>query len=159
MKTHDVDNRFLHWVAAFRIYVGLLWLAYGISKLNAEWIKPNGDFYEAAKYAADHIRGPVRDFILGVVLPHQGTFALLIAAGETLVGISLVLGLLVRAGAAGGMFLSLTYYIATGKYQFLLGVESLELLLFVACLMLFVLPSNRVYSLDAVTHRRTLRES
>jgi uncharacterized membrane protein YphA (DoxX/SURF4 family) len=151
------DNRSARWVAALRIYIGLLWLAYGTSKLNADWIKPKGDFYDAAKYSADHIQGPMHDFIFGVVLPHQSAFALLIGAGETLVGFSLALGLLTRAGTAGGMFLSLTYYFATGKYQFLLGVESLELLLFVVCLMLFVLPSNRVFSLDSLIGRRIHR--
>ncbi len=143
----------MRWIAAFRIYIGLLWLAYGTSKLNSEWVAPRGDFYEAAKYASGHIQGPMHDFIVGIVLPHEKTFALLVAVGETLVGISLLLGLLTRAGAVGGMFLSFTYYLATGKYQFLLGVESLELLLFISCLMLLVLPSGRALSLDAVVHR------
>jgi uncharacterized membrane protein YphA (DoxX/SURF4 family) len=95
----------------------------------------------------------MHDFIVGIVLPHQNTFAILVAVGETLVGVSLLLGLLTRAGALGGMFLSFTYYLATGKYQFLLGVESLELLLFIVCVTLLALPSGRALSFDAMAHR------
>ncbi len=148
-----MENQFVRWIASFRIYIGLLWLAYGTSKLNSEWVAPHGDFYEAAKYASDHIQGLMHDFIVGIVLPHQNTFAILVAVGETLVGVSLLLGLLTRAGALGGMFLSFTYYLATGKYQFLLGVESLELLLFIVCVTLLALPSGRALSFDAMAHR------
>jgi thiosulfate dehydrogenase (quinone) large subunit len=154
-----MELRYVRWIAGLRIYVGLLWLAYGTSKLNAEWVAPKGDLYEAAKYAADHITGPVHAFLNGVVLPNAPVFASLIAAGETLVGISLLLGLVTRAGAIGGMFLSLTYYFATGKYQERLGVESLELLLFITCLMLFALPSGSALSLDAVVRRTNVKRS
>lgn len=128
-----------------------------LRSLTGIGLLPRGDFYDAAKYASDHIRGPMHGFIVGVVLPHQNAFALLIGIGETLVGVSLVLGLLTCAGAAGGMFLSLNYYLATGKYQFLLGVESLELLLFISCLMLLALPSGRALSADAAIQRLRAR--
>jgi hypothetical protein len=51
------------------------------------------------------------------------------------------------------MFLSLNYYFATGKYQFLLGIESLELVLFAFSALLLVLPSESTLSLDRFLRR------
>jgi uncharacterized membrane protein YphA (DoxX/SURF4 family) len=152
-----MQGRYAKWLAFARIYVGLLWLAYGTSKLEPAWSAPAGEFFQAAQYAAGQISGPMHDFIVSVVLPHQGLFAQLVAYGETLVGISLFFGLLKNAGASGGMFLALTYYLATGKYGSRLGVESLEGLLFVFCLLILVLPSARWFSLDALIENRAPR--
>jgi uncharacterized membrane protein YphA (DoxX/SURF4 family) len=85
-------------------------------------------------------------------LAHSVIFAWLVAIGETAVGISLILGLLKNVGA-GGMFLSFTYYLATGKYASRLGVESMEALLVVFCALLLVLPSAQWLSIDAVLAR------
>jgi uncharacterized membrane protein YphA (DoxX/SURF4 family) len=70
------------------------------------------------------------------------------------VGISRIFGLFTKAGALGGMFLSLNYYFATGKYAHRFGLESLELLLFVVCLLLLVLPSARLLSIDSAISKR-----
>ncbi|HZT13688.1 MAG TPA: TQO small subunit DoxD [Candidatus Baltobacteraceae bacterium] len=145
------------WVAFFRIYIGALWFEYGTSKLEPAWAAPKGEFYDASKFAASTVHGPIRAFIETVVLPHQQIFALLVAFGETLVGISLVLGLLTRIGAAGGMFLSASYFLAQGKYQQRFGLESLELLLFVCCLMLLALHSENFLSLDSWLAKHFLR--
>jgi uncharacterized membrane protein YphA (DoxX/SURF4 family) len=137
------------WLAFARVYAGALWLAYGTSKLEPAWAAPGGEFFQAARYAAALISGPMHDFIISFVLPHQQIFAWLVACGETLVGFSLLLGLFKNVGAVGSMFLSATYYLAMGKYESRLGVESLEGLLFVFSLLLLVLPSTQHLSLDA----------
>jgi thiosulfate dehydrogenase [quinone] large subunit len=144
------DERTRRWLAFLRIYVGALWLAYGSSKFEPHWAAPNGEFYQAAKFGADSIHGPMHDFIMNVVLPHQQIFGLLIAVGETLVGISLILGLFARAGAIGGMFLSANYFFAQGKYQVYLGIESIEALLFVCCSLLVAGRTGAFASLDAL---------
>ena len=91
--------------------------------------------------------------------PNQGVFAWLIAYGETLVGVALILGLFTKAGAIGGMFLSLNYFLARGQYKSRLGLESLELMLFVFSLLLLVLPAARTLSLDSLLHRIRSRRS
>jgi len=148
-----MQPRYAAWLSFARVYLGLLWLAYGTSKLEPSWSTPTGEFVQAARYGTTLIHGPMHDFVVSFVLPHEEIFALLVAYGETLVGVSLLLGLFKNAGAAGGMFLSGTYYLAMGKYESRLGVESLEGLLFVFCLMLFVLPSTQLLSLDALAAR------
>lgn len=150
-------DRSFWWLAAARVYVGLLWLNYGTSKFEAQWART--EFLSAIKGCIADTSGPVREFLVTVVVPNQALFAQAIAIGETLVGIALVLGLFTNAGALGGMFLSLNYYVATGRYMHRLGIESLELLLFIVCLLLLVLPSARVLSLDAVISRRRSAKS
>ena len=148
------DDRTRRSLTFLRIYIGALWLAYGSSKLEPNWAAPNGEFYEAAKFSAASIHGPMHDFIVNVVLPNQQLFGLFIAFGETLVGISLTLGLLTRAGAIGGMFLSANYFFAQGKYQVYLGIESIEALLFVCCALLLAGRTGEYLSLDAKIFKR-----
>jgi len=148
-----MEKRFATWLAVARIYLGVFWLAYGTSKFESNWAAPKGEFFQAAQYGASQIHGAMHDFIIGFVLPHQDVFARLVAYGETLIGISLFLGLFKNAGAIGGMFLALNYYFATGKYGSRLGVESLEALLFVFCLLILALPSAQELSIDALIWR------
>jgi uncharacterized membrane protein YphA (DoxX/SURF4 family) len=147
----SASERGLWWLAAARVYVGLLWLNYGTSKFEPQWART--EFLSAVRVCIADTSGPVREFLVNVVVPNQSLFAQTIAVGETLVGISLLFGLLTRAGALGGMFLSLNYYFATGRYLHRFGIESLELLLFVVCVLLLVLPSARVLSVDALIPR------
>jgi uncharacterized membrane protein YphA (DoxX/SURF4 family) len=135
-------------LVGLRVYAGLVWLAYGTSKFEGNWAGGKHEFLSAVKYSAAATTEPFRSFLVNVVVPHQGLFAQLIAVGETLVGVSLVLGLLTKLGAAGGMFLSANYYTATGRFSFDIGVESIELLLFILSLYLIVTTSARDLSLD-----------
>jgi thiosulfate dehydrogenase (quinone) large subunit len=144
------EHRTRGWLTFLRIYIGALWLAYGSSKFEPNWVAPNGEFYQAAKFGAESIHGPMHVFIVNVVLPHQQIFGLLIAVGETLVGISLILGLFTRVGAIGGMFLSANYFFAQGKYEVYLGIESIEALLFVCCALLVAGRAGAYASLDTL---------
>lgn len=146
-------NRDLWWLAAARAYVGVLWLNYGTSKFEPNWART--EFLSALKDCIADTSGPIHEFLVNVAVPNQALFAQAIAVGETLVGITLILGLFTKVGALGGMLLSLTYYFATGRYAHRFGVESLELLLFVICLLLLALPSERRLSVDsAILSRR-----
>jgi uncharacterized membrane protein YphA (DoxX/SURF4 family) len=147
------------WLAFLRIYVGGVWFAYGISKFEPQWAAPNGEFYQATEFGIGTISGPMHDFIVRVVLPHQHTFALLVAYGETLVGISLILGLFTQVGFSGGMFLSANYFLAQGKYHVWLGFGSIELLLFVCCAIMLTLRAGDVFSLDSFVFKKRLRRS
>jgi uncharacterized membrane protein YphA (DoxX/SURF4 family) len=144
-------HRNLWWLAAARVYVGALWLTYGTSKFEPNWART--EFLSALKDCIAGTSGPIHALLVNIVVPNQAVFAQAIAAGETLVGFSLIFGLFAKLGALGGMFLSLTYYFATGRYAHRFGLESLELLLFVVCLLLLVLPSARLLSVDSAISR------
>ena len=147
-----VTRRELWWLGAARIYVGAVWLTYGTSKFEPDWART--EFLSAIKDCIAGTSGPIHLLLVNIVVQNQALFAQAIAVGETLVGVSLILGLFTKAGALGGMFLSLNYYFATGKYAHRFGLESLELLLFVVCLLLLVLPSARLLSVDSAISKR-----
>jgi thiosulfate dehydrogenase (quinone) large subunit len=155
--TPQLPDKTLRWLAVARVYVGCVWFAYGTSKFEPEWART--EFLFTVKQCVAHSSGPINAFLTGVVVPNQSTFATLIAYGETLVGIALVLGLLTKAGAIGGMFLSTNYFLVTGQYKSRLGLESIELMLFVFSLLLLVLPSAGTFSLDALVRRLRNRPS
>jgi uncharacterized membrane protein YphA (DoxX/SURF4 family) len=145
------SDRVTAWLAAARVYLGCVWFAYGTSKFEPDWAK--SEFLSAVNDCVTHSSGPMHAFLTGVVVPNQHTFALLIAYGETLVGISLILGLFTKVGAVGGMFLSLNYFAATGQYKNRFGFESIELMLFVFSLLLLALPGARTFSIDSLVRR------
>jgi thiosulfate dehydrogenase [quinone] large subunit len=149
--SQPMPDRALRWLATARIYVGCVWFAYGTSKFKPDWART--EFLSTLKDCIAHASGPIHAFLANVVVPNQGTFAWLIVYGEMLVGVALILGLFTKAGAIGGMFLSLNYFLVTGQYKSRLGLESLELMLFVFSLLLLALPSARTLSLDLLLHR------
>ena len=141
-------------LATLRVYTGLVWFTYGTSKFEPNWAGGRQEFLSAVTYSASSTGEPFQSFLANVVIPNQHVFAELIAIGETLVGLSLILGLLTKAGALGGMFLSANYYLATGRYKSHIGLESIELMLFVLSFFLLVTPSAGFLSLDDLIRRR-----
>jgi thiosulfate dehydrogenase [quinone] large subunit len=143
-------------LAGLRVYVGLVWFTYGRSKLEPNWAGGTHEFLSAVTDAAASTTEPFKTFLTGVVVPHQLVFAELVAYGELLVGIALILGLLTKVGALGGVFLSLNYLFETGKFERHFGLMSFELMLAAVSLFILVTPANRFASVDAVL-RRPLR--
>jgi thiosulfate dehydrogenase (quinone) large subunit len=144
------------WLAALRVVVGLwflksLWtklqLAPGalpLPRATERWVgfMPR----RVEEWAATHPWEPVRAFLTETVLARPALFAELTAWGEALVGVSLTLGLLAGWGAAGGLFLMLTYLLSslgTGLNQ-----QGFHILL-IACLVAFLFArAGRVWGVD-----------
>ena len=133
-----------------RVYLGVYWITYGLSKFEPNWAAGKREFLSAVQFSVPDAGEPYKTFLNSVVIPHQAVFAELIAYGETLVGIALILGLLTKVGTIGAMFLTFNYFFAIGAYQVWLGLHATEMLLFVLCLFLTLMPTDRYLSLDAV---------
>jgi thiosulfate dehydrogenase (quinone) large subunit len=133
-----------------RVYLGLVWFTYGKSKLEPNWAGGTREFLSAVTDAASSTTGAFKTFLTSVVVPHQNIFAELVAYGELLVGIALILGLLTKVGAFGGAFLSLTYFFETGKFERHFGLMSFELMLFAVSLFILVTPADRFASIDSM---------
>ena len=58
--TYGTSPFVLRAMAALRIYVGLLWLAYGASKLEPNWVGGKLEFLQAVKSVC---RLPLRHFV------------------------------------------------------------------------------------------------
>jgi thiosulfate dehydrogenase [quinone] large subunit len=105
-----------------RVYVGWQWFEAGIEKVgNPAWVG-NGagsaltGFIKGAlgKSTGAHpdVQGWYAAFLQNVVLPHVSTWSGLVAYGEVLVGVALILGCLTGIAAFFGLFMNLNYLLA-----------------------------------------------
>jgi uncharacterized membrane protein YphA (DoxX/SURF4 family) len=141
------------WLLILRLYAGCFWLSHGWQKVtNPSWATPNGGMASILPKMVEGTSGPYHDFVTTAVMPNVGLFAHLVAWGETLTGISLLLGVLTPIGALGGMFLSLNYLFSKGAdVDSLFGMDALA---FVVSFMCLVLPVGRVLGLDGLLRGR-----
>jgi thiosulfate dehydrogenase [quinone] large subunit len=132
------DTRFAVVWLIVRVLVGITWLTNGLEKLgNPAWMQTGEalqSFWTNAVRIPDSGRPPItfgwyRDFIQSM-LDNQSYvwFAKLVAIGEFLVGIALILGLFVGIAAFFGAFMNWNYLMA--------GSASTNPVLFVAALLL-----------------------
>jgi thiosulfate dehydrogenase [quinone] large subunit len=105
-----------------RLYVGWQWLTSGWGKVGeSAWTGENaGAAVEGfVQGALEKTSGPHPDvqswygwFLEEVVLPNADVFGYLVAYGELLVGIALVIGLFVGIAAFFGMFMNMSFLLA-----------------------------------------------
>jgi uncharacterized membrane protein YphA (DoxX/SURF4 family) len=146
------------WLFILRLYMGLFWLDHGLRKVtDRNWAGPNGDCAGFVSQTIAHTGGWFHDFVTGTVLPNINVFAYLVAWGETLVGVSLLLGLLTAVGAIGGMFLAANYMLLKGGPTVNDGWASYEGATIALCFMCLVLPVGRAWGLDTLVFRRSAR--
>jgi thiosulfate dehydrogenase [quinone] large subunit len=134
-KTHSISVLCL---LPLRLSVGVAFLVAGQGKIAAgNW----GAAYESALYDfvlsnLENAFSFYRPFLESAVIPHVGKFAVLVAWGEILVGVSIFLGLFTRFGAGVGIFLVLNYTFALGIGIWVPGLESMliwSLFAFMVC--------------------------
>ena len=116
------NNKFsLFWFFT-RIYLGITWLESGISKLlNNAWVGENagkalGGFVNnsLSKTAGAHpdVSYWYAYFLENIVLPNTKMFSYMIAFGETLVGVALILGFWVGITAFFSVFMNTNFLFA-----------------------------------------------
>ena len=134
-KAHSVSVLCL---LPLRLSVGVAFLVAGQGKIAAgNW----GAAYESTllEFVSSNLENAYafyRPFLESVVIPHIGKFAVLVAWGEILVGVSIFLGLFTRFGAAVGIFMVLNYTFVLGVGVWVPGLESLyiwSLFTFMVC--------------------------
>ena len=130
-------NQKMSWVwLVVRVYVGWSWLEAGWGKVGgAAWTGDQSGTALAgfikgalAKTAGAHpdVTGWYGAFLQNVVLPHVGFWSHLIAYGELLVGVALILGIFTGIAAFFGLFMNFSYMLAgtlsTNPILFALGI-------------------------------------
>jgi thiosulfate dehydrogenase (quinone) large subunit len=120
------DTRVMPWVwLVVRLYLGYEWISAGWTKLagsgSSAWV---GDKAGAAivgfakgalaKSSGDHpdVTGWYATFLNDLVIPNAGLFGRLVAVGETLVGLALILGALTGIAAFFGILMNANYLLA-----------------------------------------------
>jgi len=117
----DTTKLSLLWLLA-RLYIGVIWIEAGIEKVtNPAWTGDsagavvtgfvNGALQKTGGAHPD-VQGWYAAFLENFVLPNAGIFGHLIAWGEVLVGVALVLGLFTGIAAFFGSFMNLNFLLA-----------------------------------------------
>jgi uncharacterized membrane protein YphA (DoxX/SURF4 family) len=148
LREHLKQSTYLIYLAIPRIVVGGFFLEFGWEKLTPRGLSGEQMARQLARATGDPIAFH-RDFILHFVVPHARFFSHLVAFGEIAIGISLILGCLVRVSSTFGVFHNLNIYFAVaipgGGAQ--IGLNRI----FIVLQIMFVLASaGRVLGLDGL---------
>jgi thiosulfate dehydrogenase [quinone] large subunit len=120
------DTRVMPWIwLIVRLYLGYEWLTSGRAKLSgpgsAAWVGDKAGsaivgFANGAlnKTSGDHpdVTGWYATFLRDLVIPNAAVFGRLVAVGESLVGVDLVLGALTGIAAFFGILMNANYLLA-----------------------------------------------
>jgi len=133
------------WLVAVRIMVGYIWLSSGLGKLASPDLAGTmaGTL---AKFASQNPHLGYKGILVSTIIPHAGLFGQLTAWGETLAGISLILGAITPLGALGALFLNVNIYFAAAWTS--PSVNSLSLLMIVLDVVILLGAAGRVLSID-----------
>ena len=108
------QRTYLAYIALVRILLGYHFIGTGLDKLF-------GSFLSGKSLLNDLARGGPKDpfawhhaFISGFVVPHVHFFSYLVTYGELAIGISLLLGCLVRISSSFGAFHNMNIWLASG---------------------------------------------
>lgn len=94
----------------------------------------------------------VVSFLKNVAGPNANIFLSLTATTEILIGISYLLGFLVRPAAIVGMFLNLVFYLSLGHTS--AATAGINIMMFGGQLFLFLVSAGRAYGIDAILNKR-----
>jgi thiosulfate dehydrogenase [quinone] large subunit len=97
-----------------RFLIGFYFLRYGYQKCVGGFVSGKDLTDSIQSWLPKSYPEFYRGFLQSTVLPHASTFAWLVAVGEFLVGICLLLGLLTRLAAVMGMVMNVSYIMAMG---------------------------------------------
>ncbi len=116
------DSRASWFWLIVRVYVGWEWLIAGWGKIHQiAWVGPdaggalsgflNGALLKTAGAHPD-VSGWYAYFLQNVVLPHVSTWSHVVAYGEFLVGVALILGIFTGIAAFFGVFMNFNFLLA-----------------------------------------------
>jgi len=110
-----------------RLFFGVTFIYAGLQKLtDPQFFSPTAPGFIGHQMSGFVRAGsPLSGLLTSVAIPHAAQFGALIAICEVWVGLSTLLGLLLRAGALGGMAISLTLYLTTtwSVHPYFLGAD------------------------------------
>ncbi len=113
--------------------------------------KPGYIGHLVAQYA---VGSPIHDFLLGVVAPNAVAFGYMVAVGESLIGVAVLLGFLYRVAAFAGLLLNFTFFLSAtwNAFPFYFGSD----IVFVMCWLTLLLSGpQQGLSIDSAIANRT----
>ena len=139
-------------VLLLRVYAGVVFAIHGWGKVGRgeDFVAGMTGFLQSNQEQAFAFYW---SFIETAVLPQASLFASLVAWGELLLGIALVLGFATRYAALGGVFLMLNFWFVKGASFFTAtNYDAVWLMIFV---VLAFTPAGQIAGLDRQLSRRS----
>ncbi len=158
-----ISGRYLFFVGLGRIVIGIIFLWAGLEKAigtglgvwNADGFlqfATNGSLgwpFVTGEGAEGRVFNPTHDFWAGLVdTGASDVIAYLVPLGQIGIGVSLILGLFTRFGAAMGTLMMLFFFVAAWDFQF--GIVNQHLTYAVVTFGLAVIGAGNYYGLDAI---------
>ena len=149
----DVDGPLAgYWIAMLRVLTGWWFFHAGVTKLIEDGL--------AFTYGPAYLKGMTGTALGPIPVWMGNNLAWLIEPGvplfETLIGLALMVGVLTRLAAAGGVFFMALFWIGNAEFGHgLVNGDFMGLLLFVTVL---VVGAGRYYGLDGVIEQTALVE-
>jgi len=97
-----------------RLYVGYSFLVTGLRKIGRGYLHGGALLPQIERFAAGTPHAWYKAWLENIVIPHEHLFAVLVALGETLAGVALLLGAPTRFAAGVGIFMVGNFLFAKG---------------------------------------------
>jgi uncharacterized membrane protein YphA (DoxX/SURF4 family) len=132
-------------LAVIRIGLGAYFLSFASQKLAGGYLASGAGLGRQLQQGLANSQQFYQPFLAGTVIPNVDLFARLVALGELFVSVTLILGLLTRAGGMVGVILNLNYMLMKGLAS---SGGSVDRLFVLTELMLIVAAAGMVWGLD-----------
>jgi thiosulfate dehydrogenase (quinone) large subunit len=137
-------------IALFRIFIGSAYLKLAIEKLNSRWLTESYLSELVTQWANNPDAHPgIHRLLAEWVVPHWQTFSYLVVFGEFAIGISLILGFMVRPTALAATIGTLVCLLAMGTES-----RAYNQIYLAATAMLFLVSAGRCVGFDYYFYKR-----
>ena len=138
-------------ILILRLAIAGLFLSIGTDKYQEGWLTNSEHLAESLNNYHQRASGVQLIYLEHVAIPYVGLWSKLMAIGEFAVGVSLLLGLLVRFSSAVAIFMVLNFHAANGNLFTLNFFSSPWAAVLIACfLALFLASAGRWVGIDAL---------
>lgn len=128
-----------------------LFLYLGITKIDANWIQSPEKLVASLNNYHQKATGIHQTYLETIAIPYANLWSKLMAIGETAIGISLLLGLLLRLSCIVGIIMVLNFHAANGNLYSLTFIGSPWAALIIAgFLILFLAYAGRWKGVDGL---------
>jgi uncharacterized membrane protein YphA (DoxX/SURF4 family) len=142
-------------IVILRLAVGLFFVYLGYTKIQTGWLTSSERLEKSLSNFEQNARPGSRWYIEHVGKPWVDLWSRLITLGETALGISLILGLLVRLSTFVGILVVLNFHLTNGTLFSISFLGNASAILLVASLLvLFLLRAGRTFGVDALLMKR-----
>jgi thiosulfate dehydrogenase (quinone) large subunit len=140
------------WFGFLRIIVGFSWLINGLDKIldpsyDSALLRPMLQNWGA------NAQGALGGFVTSSLLPHVEVVGFVLKAGEVLIGLALITGILGRLGALGGFIIIAGAWLFKGSFNAMPGYGGADFIVMATMLFLTFGPAVTVLRMDRILVR------